>query len=269
MLRRSWLILTAVLLTSISSASAQNVGLSYLAMCHKTWPCYQSLAAFDGVPVIRTGWLENTFNKDCPCGDVVLSDPRPKAIRVHLANGPCLRNKRCGPYEVFAKETVASANRKIKRGDKRLMQKFGRVVNRFAKRLENTRGVLSCYVSPVLESDLNGRARRILLDYVGLRLPACRLVDSIVRGRCLEGAICEKHGDKPSLPDVCIADLDGSFVDDAAIPDYLQLTRKCELSYIWDVGFNCNIRGGSFVDPRARDCSKSSGYFEAFASWLR
>jgi hypothetical protein len=267
--RRYLLILTAALLTSISSARAQNVGLSYLGICHKSWPCADSLAAFDGVSVIRTGWLENTFNSACPCGDVVLKDPRPKVIRVHLSNGPCLRNQRCGSYEVFAGETIASANRKVKRGDKRLMQKFGRVVNRFAKRLENTRGVLSCYVSPVLESDLDGRARGILLDYVGLRLPGCRLVDSIVRGRCLPGTICEKHGDKPSLSNPCIADLDGAFLPEVSVPDYLQLTRQCDISYIWDVGFNCNQWNVPFVDPRARRCTQSRGYFQRLATWLR
>lgn len=269
MLRRFLLTLTAVLLTSISSARAQNVGLSYLALCHKSWPCEESLSAFDGVPIIRTGWLENTFNSACPCGDKVLSDPRPKAIRVHLANGPCLRNNRCGSYEVFAGETVASANRKVRRGDKRLMQKFGRVVNRFAKRLENTRGVLSCYVSPVLESDLDERARRILLDYVGIRLPACRLVDSIVRGRCIKGTLCEKHGDRPSLPNACIADLDGAFLPEVSVPDYLQLTKKCDISYIWDVGFNCNQWNVPFKDPRARSCAKPREYFEGLAAWLR
>jgi hypothetical protein len=269
MLRRFLLTLTAVLLTSISSARAQNVGLSYLAMCHKTWPCYQSLAAFDGASVIRTGWLEGTFNSACPCGDMVLSDPRPKVIRVHLSNGPCLRNKRCGSYEVFAKETVASANRKIKRGDSRLMRRFDRVVNRFAKRLENNRGLLSCYVSPVLESDFDERARRILLSYVGLRLPGCRLVDSIVRGRCLPGTICEKHGDKPSLSDPCIADLDGAFLPEVSVPNYLQLTKKCDISYIWDIGFNCNEWSVPFKDPRKRDCSKPDGYFSRYASRLR
>jgi hypothetical protein len=267
--RRFLLILTAVLLTSISPARAQNVGLSYLALCHKNWPCYSSLKAFDGLPVIRTGWLEGTFNSSCPCGDKLLRDPRPKVIRVHLANGPCLRNKRCGSHEVFAGETVASANRKIRRGDERLMQRFDRVVNRLAKRLENTRGVLSCYVSPVLESDFDGRARRILLDYVGLRLPGCRLVDSIVRGRCLAGALCEKHGDRPSLSDPCIADLDGAFYPEVSVPNYLQLTRKCDISYIWDVGFNCNQWNVPFVDPRKRDCSKPDGYFDRYASWLR
>lgn len=269
MLRRLWLISLAALLTSISSANAENVGLSYLALCHKNWPCKESLKAFDGVPVIRTGWLENTFNSSCPCGDMVLKDDRPKVIRVHLSNGPCLRNNRCGSYEVFAGETVASVNRKVKRGDKRLMQKFGRVVNRFAKRLENSRGALSCYVSPVLESDLDERARRILLDYVGVRLPACRLVDSIVRGRCIKGTTCEKHGDKPKLASPCIADLDGEFFPEVSVSDYLAATKQCDVSYIWDVGFNCNQWNTPFVDPRKRDCSQAEGYFEGYASWLR
>ena len=149
MANKSWAILILVSAITCSVARAE-VGLSYLALCHKSWPCGPSLNAFHGLPVIRTGWIEHTFGSECECAKRLLNDPRPKEIRVHLSNGPCLRNRRCGPYEVFAGETIASANRKVIRGDKRLLKKFKLVALRFKKRLVESRGGVTCYVSRCL-----------------------------------------------------------------------------------------------------------------------
>jgi hypothetical protein len=98
-----WFIL---LFLPLSLASA-DPGLSYLGLCAKGWNCKGTIQSFHRVDSITTGWLENTFSRDCRCGERILRQDKPVTLRVHLTNSPCLRNNRCGSYEVFAGETVA------------------------------------------------------------------------------------------------------------------------------------------------------------------
>lgn len=265
--KKSWVILILASAITCSVARAE-VGLSYLGLCNKTWPCGQSLNAFAGLPVIRTGWIEHTFGSECPCAKRLLNDPRPKEIRVHLSNGPCLRNRRCGPYEVFAGETVASANRKVVREDKRLLDKFKRVALRFKKRLDESRGGVTCYVSPCLECDLNEPARAVLHRITSDILPSCSLVDSPHGSRCIKGKTCEGHGPSPKLSAPCIADLDGKSAEEVSVSSFLERTKHCDLSFVWSVGMNCNSHHGPMIDPRRRDCQKPKGYFMDYSRWL-
>lgn len=267
MVKRFLSILSLALVTTSCVASAEPA-LSYLALCQRSWSCDASIRAFDGQPVIRVGWLEQTFGSTCPCADRLLSDTRPKIVRVHLSNGPCLRNKRCGPYEVFSGETVASANRKVKRGDRVLLAKFERVAIRLKNRLAKARGV-TCYVSPMLESDLDERARAILRNITSSHLPGCRLVDSPHRRPCLKGSYCEGHGPSPSLRRPCISDLDGVSVEQVSVTNFLRATKQCDMQFIWARGFNClKPSDVPFIDPRRRDCRRSEGFFMGIARHL-
>lgn len=266
--KKSWAILILALVTTCSQASAAPA-LSYLGLCQKSWPCEKSIAAFKGQSVIRTGWLELTFGTKCPCAERLLNDPRRKEIRVHLSNGPCLRNKRCGPYEVFYGETIASANRKVKAGDKKLLDKFVAVAKQLDGRLSKSRGELTCYVSPMLESDLDGKARRILHNLTRSVLPGCSLVDNPHRRACLPNTVCEYHGAAPRVQSPCIADMDGAPAEETSVSKFLRSTKRCDQSHIWGLGFNCNKElGGKFVDPRKRNCDRPKSYYQNLAKYL-
>lgn len=270
MQKRFWVILSLALITTCSSTSAQVPAASYLAMCQKNWPCSKSLKSFDGLPVIRVGWLEKTFGDRCPCVDKLLQDERPKEIRVHIANGPCLRNQRCGRYEVFAGHTIASANRDIKRANSRVVRRYLKVLKRLTARLAKTKGEFTCYVSPVLESDLDAQAREILHRITASYLPSCTLVDNPLRGRCLRNYVCEKHGPNPNLTAPCIADLDGIDASTVSVPKFLRNTKACDMSFVWSLGLNCNSHHSqTFIDPRKRDCAQSGADIEALVRWLR
>lgn len=247
-----------ILLVSIQAPEVMAAP-SLLGMCHKDWNCDATVKLYNGQESIVTGWLENTFGSSCSCADRLLQDPRKKIVRVHLINSPCMRNKRCGRYEVLYKETAASASRKVLRNDRRFMAKFNRVVETTKKRLEQATGELECYVSPCLECDLYEKPRRILADIVSAALPMCRLVDSPHRRRCLKGTTCELHGESPSLAQPCIVDLDG--VDGATINvrSYAERYRHCDLQFYWQPWMNCI--NGEFIDPRKRRCSYSSAVF--------
>lgn len=233
---------------------------SLLGLCHKDFNCNGVKSLYSGQATIITGWLENTFNQQCKCADELLKDPRPKIVRVHIANGPCLRNKRCGRYEIFAGETIASANRAFNKGQGLSVTKFKKVVNATAKRLSGVNN-LTCYVSPCLECDLNERARRFMASIVSTAMPTCNLVDSPYRRSCLPGTICERHGVSPSFTKPCIADLDGVDGTTVDLKTWVARYKHCDISYYWEPWMNC-IKG-MFVDPRSRNCKYPASTFEA------
>lgn len=270
MAKRLWLILSLALITTCSSTSAQVPAASYLAMCQRNWPCSASIKAFNELPVLRFGWLEKTFGDACSCVDKLLQEERPKEVRVHIANGPCLRNKRCGRYELFYGHTIASAQRDIKRNKSRIIPKYLKVLDRLRARLAKSRGPLTCYVSPVLESDFDEQARTILHSATTSYLPSCTLVDNPLRGRCIRGTVCERHGPNPGLTAPCIADLDGIDASTISVPEYLRQTKACDMSFIWSLGLNCNSHHTQrFIDPRERNCGQARADIEALVGWLR
>ena len=232
---------------------------SFLGLCHPEWNCSQTIKTLSG-DVIKTGWLENTFGNRCKCADRILQEPRDKILRVHLVNSPCMRNNRCGRYELLYKETASSASKKIIRGNRPILKKFRRIVLRLKRRIERANGSVKLYVSPCLECDLYGRARRVLLGIVSTQLPDAILVDNPYRKRCIRGVVCEKHGINPKLSAPCIVDLDGIDGGVVDIKSWLQRYSHCELQYYWNYEMNC-IRG-SFIDPRKRQCRYGSDYFD-------
>lgn len=225
---------------------------SFLGLCHKTWNCDATIEFYASSKVIVTGWLENTFNGVCDCADKLLSDARDKIVRVHLVNSPCMRNKRCGKYEVLYNHTKASGSRLFTQRKGRGYKRFLNTLLRIKTRFDNAVGPLTCYVSPCLECDLNVRARRVMADLVSAALPNCYLVDNPYRQRCIRGTICEKHGATPGVTKPCIVDTDGTDGTTIDIKKWVDDYNDCDLRYYWETWMNC-IRG-DFIDPRKRDC---------------
>lgn len=240
------------LILFISSAQAEG-GVSYLGLCSSTWNCKDVLATWQDQPKIVTGWIENSFGESCACANKILADPRPKVIRVHLTNSPCMRNKRCGKHEVLAKETAKTASAKILRRDPVLMRKFRKVLTRFKQQIKPAVN-LTCYVSPCLECDLYAPARKVLFGLVSRRLPSCVPVDNSYKQRCLPNTVCEKHGADPKLSQPCIADLDGEDGKGVDLAAYKANTKDCLVRYYWTGWMNC-IASGAFVDPLKRNCN--------------
>lgn len=268
MIKRAML-LGAVLFT-MSTAAAENVGFSYLGICNRTWQCEESLQAYRHSRVIRTGWLEQSFGRACPCVQTLLKDKRRKEVRVHVVNGPCMRNRRCARGEVFYGFTVAKANRDLKRPDSRIAKRFERAVIRLRERLSAARGGLVCYVSPVLEADIGEDQRLALHRIAGAYLPYCTLVDNPHRRPCLPNTVCEHHGDQANVKAPCITDLDGVSAYDTDVSKYLRRTSKCDLSYLWTHSFNCNDAGASFSGkPSDRNCRQAPSDIERLVRWLR
>lgn len=242
-----------VLLAFMASAQAQ--GTSYIGLCNKTWNCEKTLATWRGKPII-TGWLEDSFGSTCECADTILQQKKRKTIRVHLANGPCLRNKRCERHDVFYGYTIASANRAAKIPTSRLRKRLDILATRLKQRIEKSKGSLTCYVSPCLECDLNGPARKALISAVSATLPGCIIVDNPLRSSCIGGTVCERHGTNPTLRSPCIADMDGTEANSVIdLKRFYNKTKQCDVRFYWSSWMNCN--SGSWQTPTSRDCSHS------------
>lgn len=242
--------LLIVLLAFIATAQAQAP--SYLSLCHPTTDCKALKRTWQGQGTIITGWLEQTFGAECACADELLASPKAKIIRVHLMNSPCMRNGRCGKYEMLYGETASSASKKVLRNNRQFLRKFDRVVRRFKNRLTKAIGSVQCYVSPCLECDLYGKARRRLAARVSDTLPGCIVVDNPLKSACLPGYVCEKHGTNPKLHAPCIVDLDGVDGADIDVDKFAARYRHCDIAFYWEHWMNC-VRG-VFVDPRKRNC---------------
>jgi hypothetical protein len=231
---------------------------SLLGVCHKDFNCAGVERLYSGQDKVVISWLENTFGHKCQCLERLLNDARPKIIRAHLIQSPCMRNKRCGRYEALWGYTAASASRAARNSKSRLRQRFTAILERFRQRIQGKE--LTCYVSPCLECDLYEPARRELANLVSAALPTCNIVDNPYGRRCLSGFTCEKHGVNPKLSAPCIVDLDG--IDGAKIDvkKWVAKYQHCDLSFYWEPWMNC-IRG-SFVDPRSRNCRYDKSIFE-------
>lgn len=247
-----------VLLALMATAQAQ--GASYLALCHSSTDCKAVKRTWSGQDTIITGWLEQTFGSQCKCADELLQSRKAKVIRVHLVNSPCMRNGRCGKYELLYGETADSASKKVRRGNRQFLHKFDRIVRRFRNRLTRATGSVQCFVSPCLECDLDGRARTLLAARVSAMLPGCNIVDNPFRAACLPGYVCEKHGASPRLTAPCIVDLDGVDGTDINVDKFASRYRHCDIAFYWEHWMNC-IRG-PFVDPRKRDCKYDRSMYD-------
>lgn len=247
-----WLLLT--LLVAVEAQAAP----SFLALCHKDWNCNATVKLYEGQDTIIAGWLEKTFAPDCKCADRLLSDPRDKVVRVHLVNSPCMRNKRCGRSEVLWGYNKVSASRAVSKPRSRLNRRFNVVLHKAKRRLQEIDG-LTCYISPCLECDLNGRARGLLADRVSAAMPNCILVDNPHGDRCLAGSVCETHGGNPPAVAPCIVDMDGTDGRTLDVADWARRYQHCDIRYYWEPYMNC-IRG-AFVNPRLRDCKYGNRYF--------
>lgn len=242
-----------VLLAFMATVQAQ--GVSYIGLCNNSWNCSKTLATWRGKP-ITTGWLEDSFGRQCECADTILRQTKHKTIRVHLANGPCLRNRRCQRHDTFWGYTIASANRAAHKPRSRLRRRLNALAVRLKQRIEQSRGPLICYVSPCLECDLNGPARKALISAVSVTLPSCIAVDNPLRSSCIRGTVCERHGLNPDVRKPCIADMDGSEANSILdLKRFAAKTRQCDVRFYWSAWMNCNY--GIWDYPNRRDCRHS------------
>ncbi len=250
---RFFLIISLLCLWPLLALYAEPIrGASYIGMCSPYFPCARALK----IQPEAIGYLADAFGRKCQCVQKALEAPSLRYIRVHISNGTCFpeRGRRCGKSDVFYGETMKSAARKILSGDKTIYR-------RFLKALEGSMSLLEGHgkevrYSPMLESPFPARVRQRLLEAVEERVGKERTVDSVLSQRCLDGYICEKHGDSPkyALGQRCISDLDGKTLFEANLESLKRRSEQCEAIFYWSTGFNLLPFGykGIFISPQDR-----------------
>lgn len=280
-------ILLAVLLPC-TSFSEVLVGVSPFGLQSDNFSCEDLLSSLDQFnkpkDKFAVAFLYNTFGNNNNCLFTLLSDPRLKAIMIHLFNGPCLRNTRCGKYEVFSGLSLRSADIKLRKDNPQLWQKLEEQMQSLSLLLKNNkRPDTSCYVSGVLESNFSKRTTRKINKKLRQYFPECKIVynpmlpEPNFRPGFLGADVLESHGPTPYFSTrQCIANTDGTDLDfrkrralnNNSIPErkiipYLKKNSKCEIVFLWIREDNCTAfnKRGKFIDPRKRQCTNPKNVF--------
>jgi hypothetical protein len=228
------------------------LGLDFLGLGSPHWPCDQSIATFP------KGWalglLDNTFGDPTACLEKFLKSGKVGAVRVHLINGPCHRNKRC---EAHDKASPTDFNEIAKR-----TKKYVAIFDRYKK--------VRCYISPVLEHDIKDPidARRAL-ETVKINAPNCGVVNSTVSGARFNDAwiIDERHGENPDVRNNGIISTDGDDIVNMDVPVYLAKYKTVKINYFWAPRYNllqaCKQNNKPvFIPPTKRKALPSTEYLE-------
>lgn len=238
-------------------------GEDYYALQSKYWNVPSSLLD-PLLPPKGYGILDTTFGTDLTPVKVLLATLSPDKFRIHIINGPCIRNGNCGPYEIGYKWSKAAFDNAIKAHDKRIINPFVTRLLLYAQLISQFPGT-QFYISPELEHDLSIQSWHILADYVHTTIPSGILVNSPDGGVAIDhylGALFERHGDHPQ-PDADINSLDGvsaSQIDIDAWRNRILAAPHIQLAFLWIDLFNC--RTDVFQDPRVRQSCPLPTTFE-------
>jgi hypothetical protein len=234
---------------SLQNVSADSVtGYDLLALQHPTFPTQKILAEIPNGSAL--GVLLDTFGDDRSRISEALNSGKFSYFRIHLANGPGLRNKQLGDYENLAGLNVRSFQKKILSDDKELLASFVERA-KFVNDLANQFPKIKCFISPVLEHNLSAEAFSKLAALVHETAPTCLIVDNPVNGwsyQLQNDQILEVHGTENPPSGQYIASQDGDFGE---TKNFLDLHNKAFIKFIWKGGYNCRAPG-KFIDPRQR-----------------
>lgn len=166
----------------------------------------------------------------------ILSEGHVKTVRIHVADGTCIRNKLC---------------------DKRAIQytdysKFIKRVKEIREFMDNFPDV-TVYISPYLEHDETRRkVVRKWYMIISNYYPSAKLVCNAFKGWCPKKYMREKHG---CVKGGDLISLDGS---DKVCRNIIQNNRSAKMVLHWIPANNCrdNISLSNFIFPSKRDESK-------------
>ncbi|MCX5789604.1 MAG: hypothetical protein NTX64_14030 [Elusimicrobia bacterium] len=219
---------------------AGNLGISLMGVQSAHFNCDAALAAFGDGP-IRFGYLETSFGSSRECLNRLFASPNFQAVRVHLWNGPCVRNGSCDSSEVLHGETEASLNAKLKANNKALVDKLTNDAQRVHDYLATQlRSGSQCYVSGILEHDLSGEAAKNLTALLKPIFSGLCTLDNSPDGAGARGVgapVEEWHTATPGVHGRCIVDSDGN--EWAENPAFSVQYASCDLALMWDGYSNC------------------------------
>lgn len=241
-------------------SGTENRGVSWiLQMCSEAADCGVIKTAYKNASVINAGWMYLTSNPNrCKCAKELLSDARPKRIRIDICNSTCFpeRGRTCQPHECFAGMRQAQAGEAILKNDPKTFARIDKAISMAQNDLKNFQGDL--FVKSCLECSIDPKARAKLNSYIQSKFSnfsAARFVDNPINDSCTPGMICEKHGEPAGNPNL-IADNDGLSYDGINQLGYWRKNKSSVMVLAWKGCNNglkkCEKPPCSFIPPPNR-----------------
>lgn len=215
------------------------------------------------------GVLDNTFSANVSHSRRSLTLLAPNYFRVHLINGPCIRNGNCGRYEIgygYNKTTFNAALEKRAPKILKYLRERTAVWRQVASESPSTTFILS----PGLEHDWTQAAFTVAADTVLGVYPGVQLDNSPDGGAYAgryAGAWVERHGTN-FQPDADIVSMDGAEGTDISINAFnkrVQASPRLKIAYTWSRVYNCRDQNPKWTDPRARKSCPGASQFELLA----
>jgi hypothetical protein len=185
-------------------------------------------------PVDGIGVLMKTFGNPMPCvEELIKAWPQLRFVRVHCANGPCARNRRCEPGE--PSPTDINNIRQCAKTVQNYVNVFGKQTI-FA-------------LSPVLEHDIrDANTVKALFDAAKAECPGCMLIQNPESGAVIDGYPLEAHGNREGW----LRSPDGISYFDTDSGKWCDKAQVC-LSWVHeDNGNKSGVK--NFVAPSQRRC---------------
>lgn len=217
-------------------------------------------------PGSALGVLDNTFSSNVSNSRRLIASIRPSFFRVHLINGPCIRNGNCGPYEIGYGYSMASFSKALEDRNPKIL-KYIRERTAIWRSVAAESPGTRFLISPELEHDLSKAAFRVAADTVRAVWSDVGLVNSpdgsIAYERYL-GAWLENHGTNFQL-DSDIVSMDGAEGTDISINAWnkrVAQSPRLKIAYVWSRVYNCRDQAEHFTDPRKRNSCPGASQFE-------
>lgn len=258
------------LLCSDSVQAQDNRGVSALGMCSPRYDYANMMTSFKYASVIRTKFLDNTFNPNgCKNLELLMREPKPLDMMSVILNGPGLRNGRLEKHEIHFGHSVSSLNRAVLNKEPKFMAKFDSRLNKIAAILNTRTGALTHRVNVCLECDLSQPARRILMERAKLVFPTAIYIDNPMQGACIPGLICEKHGSTANPPKPKSVDLDGEDYDGIKARQWGLRHADAETVYAWKLCNNGFKKHEDWKPPTQRTNFCGNRDNKDFGYWTR
>ncbi len=262
-------ILALIPLVSVDCSADQVaiLGRAPFAITHPNFNCKAYQESTAGLDRYAIALLWNTFGSHYDCLDSELQNQRVALVEVHLINGACIRNRRCGSYEFLAKYTVETLRAAARAKSQKLRVEIEAAARNLASyllpKLSNEK---ECYINPILETNLGRDESVIIQEWIRpIFQGRCKFVWNPVGsdpGSPIEGAaVSEGHGATPNFIDNrCIANPDGTTISSESWLKFFSRYRQCVAVLAWSSNDNCNVANAPFKDPRKRGCTITDDY---------
>jgi len=234
-----------------SSINERTLCDDHLALLHSKYDAKGAAAVHIAGNCI--GVLDYTFSASIANLRTFLSNADVSAVRIHIINNTCVRNRNCGKYEIGYGYTLASLNSAILKKDSKILNFLKERVALYKKFFQSEFPNTPVYISPILEHNLSKEAWRILADTTH-DVWLVGLVNNPmggVAGEVYREARLEDHGNKNLSKTSVFVSTDGVEIMDIDSVKYANDTASKKQTHRWSRRNNCRDQG-PWKDPRAR-----------------